>query len=485
MRTIPAIDIMGGKCVRLIKGKKENILEYTNTPLELAKEYSEKGATILHVVDLDGAFTGEMKNIKIIQELAKKFPIQVGGGVRSEERIKELLGIGVKKVVVSTILFKDPKKASALKKKYYGKLIGSFDFKQEKLSYAGWNKQSSMQFEKAAKGLQEIIVTDVERDGTLEGPNLELLQKIRKQVRCKVIAAGGVRNLEDVEALQKIGIDGAIIGRAILENKELLNQIFKSQTARNTLSKRIIPCLDVKNGRTVKGTKFENLKDAGDPVELARAYYEQGADEIVFLDITASNEKRKTMVEVAEKVAKEIFIPFTVGGGIGSLKDIQELLRAGADKVSINTSAIENPSLIKESSKEFGSQAIVIAIDAKKEGKKWRVYKNGGKIPTKLNAITWAKKAVSLGAGEILLTSMDRDGTKEGFNIELVNAICNVVNVPVIASGGAGSRKDFLEAFRKTKVSAALAAGIFHYGKLTIPKLKRYLKENKVSIREN
>ncbi len=251
------------------------------------------------------------------------------------------------------------------------------------------------------------------------------------------------------------------------------------------LSKRIIPCLDVKNSRTVKGTKFENLRDAGDPVGLARAYYEQGADEIVFLDITASTEKRKTIVEVAEKVAKEIFIPFTIGGGISSLRDIQELLGAGADKVSINTSAIENPELIGKAAKEFGSQAIVIAIDAKRKGKSWAVYKNGGKIPTKLDAIAWAKKAVALGAGEILLTSMDRDGTKEGFNIELVNAVCKAVNVPVIASGGAGSRKDFLEVFEKTKASAALAAGIFHYGKLTIPELKKYLKENEVSIREN
>ena len=251
------------------------------------------------------------------------------------------------------------------------------------------------------------------------------------------------------------------------------------------LSKRIIPCLDVKNSRTVKGTKFENLRDAGDPVGLARAYYEQGADEIVFLDITASTEKRKTIVEVAEKVAKEIFIPFTIGGGISSLRDIQELLGAGADKVSINTSAIENPELIGKAAKEFGSQAIVIAIDAKRKGKSWAVYKNGGKIPTKLDAIAWAKKAVALGAGEILLTSMDRDGTKEGFNIELVNAVCKAVTVPVIASGGAGSRKDFLEVFEKTKASAALAAGIFHYGKLTIPELKKYLKENEVSIREN
>ncbi len=232
MKIIPAIDLMDGKCVRLIKGKKENLIEYTNKPLELARKYSKEGATILHVVDLDGAFTGEMKNIRIIRELAKRFSIQVGGGVRSEKKIGELLGLGVERVVVSTILFKNPEKASTLKKKYYGKLIGSFDFKKGKLSYAGWTEQSSLSLEEVSKGLEGIIVTDVERDGTLEGPNLELLQKIRQEINCKVISAGGVRNLEDINALQKIGLEGAIIGRAILEDKQLLNSIFKTQKNR-------------------------------------------------------------------------------------------------------------------------------------------------------------------------------------------------------------------------------------------------------------
>lgn len=251
------------------------------------------------------------------------------------------------------------------------------------------------------------------------------------------------------------------------------------------LCKRIIPCLDVRDGRVVKGTNFVNLRDAGDPVVLAKFYYEQGADEIVFLDITASVEERATMTEVASRVAKEIFIPFTIGGGIRTLQDIKRLLKAGADKVSINSAAIENSALINLAAREFGSQAVVVAIDAKRSGNRWLVYKQGGKIETKLDAVAWAKKAVELGAGEILLTSIDRDGTKAGFDLNLTNAIVNAVRVPVIASGGAGERRDFLSVFQKTKASAALAASLFHYGKLKIPDLKKYLLKNKVMVRES
>ena len=250
------------------------------------------------------------------------------------------------------------------------------------------------------------------------------------------------------------------------------------------ITKRIIPCLDVKNGRVVKGVNFVNLQDAGDAVELAKYYYEKSADEIIFLDISASEEKRKTMVELAQKVAKETFIPFTIGGGIKEVGDIERLLKTGADKVAINTAAIENPELIEEAAKKFGSQAIVIAIDTKKVNGEWQVFSYGGKKPTQLDAIKWAKKAVFLGAGEILLTSIDRDGTKKGFDIDLINAMSNSVNVPIIGSGGAGSKEDFLDVFSKTNATGALAASLFHYGEISIPELKKYLKANGVDIRE-
>ncbi|MDT7871829.1 MAG: imidazole glycerol phosphate synthase subunit HisF [Thermocrinis sp.] len=249
------------------------------------------------------------------------------------------------------------------------------------------------------------------------------------------------------------------------------------------LAKRIIPCLDVDKGRVVKGVKFQNLRDAGDPVEVAKSYEEQSADELVFLDITASAEERKIMIEVVQRVAETIFIPFTVGGGVSSLEDIRTLLSAGADKVSINTAAVKNPQLIYESAKRFGSQCIVVAIDAKRSERGWEVYIHGGRTPTGLDAVEWAKRVESLGAGEILLTSMDADGTKKGYDIELCRAVASAVSIPVIASGGAGTMEHFYEVFTQTNVDAALAASLFHFKEVSIPELKAYLKNKGVHVR--
>ncbi len=283
------------------------------------------------------------------------------------------------------------------------------------------------------------------------------------------------------------------------------------------LAKRIIPCLDVKDGRVVKGVNFLNLKDAGDPVENAVIYDKEGADELVFLDITASHEKRKTIVDVAARVAEKIFMPFTVGGGIRTLEDIRELLVAGCDKISINTTAVRDPMFIKKASTKFGSQCIVVAIDAKRvmgnysphlnplpkgerkytdtispsphrgegrgEGDKWQVYINGGRTPTGIDAIKWAKNVEKLGAGEILLTSMDRDGTKDGYDIELTRRISENVGIPVIASGGCGALRHFSEVLYDGKADAALAASVFHYKELTIREVKEYLKKKKILIR--
>ncbi len=249
------------------------------------------------------------------------------------------------------------------------------------------------------------------------------------------------------------------------------------------LAKRIIPCLDVDKGRVVKGVRFVNLVDAGDPVEVSLLYEEQGADELVFLDITASAEDRKITLEVVRRVAEEVFMPFTVGGGISSLEDMRKLLEAGADKVSINTSAVKNPQLIYEGAKRFGSQCVVVAIDAKRKGNSWEVYIHGGRTPTGLDAIEWAKKAESLGAGEILLTSMDRDGTKSGYDIELTRAVSDAVNIPVIASGGAGSMEHFYEGFVLGGADACLAASLFHFREISIPELKDYLTSRGVPVR--
>jgi imidazole glycerol-phosphate synthase subunit HisF len=249
------------------------------------------------------------------------------------------------------------------------------------------------------------------------------------------------------------------------------------------LAKRIIPCLDVKDGRTVKGTRFLDLRDAGDPVELARYYSQNGADELIFLDITATNERRKTLRSLVSEIALEINIPFTVGGGIRSVENIQELLEAGADKVSINSAAIRDPKLLEDSAGRFGSQCIVLAIDARREGNSWTVFENGGRVSTGLDAVEWAGLGVRSGAGEILLTSMDADGTKDGFDTELTRTVAESVSVPVIASGGAGSYEDFLLAFEDGRADAALAASVFHFRQIEISKLKEYLDRNNVEVR--
>lgn len=249
------------------------------------------------------------------------------------------------------------------------------------------------------------------------------------------------------------------------------------------LKKRIIPCLDIKDGRTVKGINFEGLRDAGDPVDLAKFYSQNGADELVFLDITATQEGRKTTVEMVRSVAREVNIPFTVGGGITSVEEAHLLLKHGADKVSINSSAVRNPQLISDLAARFGEQCVVLAIDAKFTDGKWVVYLSGGKVATDLELFDWAKKGVELGAGEILFTSMDHDGTKAGFAIEALEKLSRSVNVPIIASGGCGTMEHFKEVFEKTNVDAALAASVFHFGEIGIGALKEYLSDNKIEVR--
>ncbi|OCL26176.1 imidazole glycerol phosphate synthase subunit HisF [Orenia metallireducens] len=249
------------------------------------------------------------------------------------------------------------------------------------------------------------------------------------------------------------------------------------------LAKRIIPCLDVDKGRVVKGVNFVDIRDAGDPVELAAFYDREGADELVFLDITASSDKRKTMVDVVKRTAEKVFIPFTIGGGIRTTEDMRELLKAGADKISINSAAVKNPELIRDGAQKFGSQCIVVAIDAKRKGDSWEVFVHGGRTATSIDVIDWAKQIEELGGGEILLTSMDGDGTKDGYDNELNKAVSEAVNIPVIASGGAGNLEHIKEAFTLGKADAALAASIFHFKEYTIEETKKYLKKEGVNVR--
>ena len=250
------------------------------------------------------------------------------------------------------------------------------------------------------------------------------------------------------------------------------------------LKKRIIPCLDVKDGRVVKGVNFVNLTDVGDPVDAARAYYEAGCDELVFLDITATHEERDTTVEMVRHVADQVFIPFTVGGGIRSVEDMNKMLKAGADKVAVNSSAVTDPQLIKDCAEKFGSQCVVVAIDGRREADgSWHVYVAGGRKDTGKDLIEWAKEAVALGAGEILLTSMDKDGTKSGFDLDMLNAVASVVDVPIIASGGAGNKEHMVEVFQETPATGALAASIFHFGEVSIAETKQAMQEAGIEVR--
>jgi imidazole glycerol-phosphate synthase subunit HisF len=249
------------------------------------------------------------------------------------------------------------------------------------------------------------------------------------------------------------------------------------------LAKRIIPCLDVTNGRVVKGVKFVSLRDAGDPIEIARRYDDQGADELTFLDITASSDDRDLILHIIEEVATQVFIPLTVGGGVRKVEDVRRLLNAGADKVSINTSAIQNPQLVAEAAGRYGSQCIVVAIDAKRAGQGWEVFTHGGRRPTGLNAIEWARKMQSLGAGEILLTSMDKDGTRDGFDLALTRAVSDAVDVPVIASGGVGNLQHLVEGIEEGHADAVLAASVFHYGEYTVRQAKEYMSQHGIEVR--
>ncbi|NCE64239.1 imidazole glycerol phosphate synthase subunit HisF [Pseudoflavonifractor sp. 524-17] len=250
------------------------------------------------------------------------------------------------------------------------------------------------------------------------------------------------------------------------------------------LAKRIIPCLDVRDGRVVKGVNFVNIRDAGDPVELAKYYSDQGADEIVFLDITATVEARQTVADIVERAASQVFVPLTVGGGIRTADDFQQLLRAGADKISVNSAAVANPMLLSQAAERFGSQCVVLAVDARaREGGSWEVVVAGGRKPTGLDLIEWVRRGEALGAGEILLTSMNTDGTKAGFDIEMTKAVAQAVHIPVIASGGGGTLSHFAEVFRETSCDAALAASLFHFGELTVPQVKDYLREQQIPVR--
>jgi cyclase len=488
MLVLPAIDILGGSCVRLKKGNYQQVKKYFNDPVEVAKDFVKQGATFLHIVDLDGAKQGELVNKDIIIKIATMVDLQVGGGIRNYDDAAYYLENGVNRIILGTSAILDPDLVRKLIQAYGPeRIIVSLDADKENVKIEGWQENTDVPLFDALDdltelGIKTVIITDIDRDGMLDGPNVELMKRVVKK-GFNVIAAGGVSSMKNLDDLAKAGCYGAISGKAIYEGKIDLKQAIEKFPIRSNLTKRIIPCMDVANGRVVKGISFKNLRDAGDPVELGKYYCEMGADELVFLDITACVEDRGTFCELVSRIAENVNIPFTVGGGIREIEDIRNLLNSGADKVGIGTVAVSNPDFIKKAAIEFGSQCIVISLDCKKEGDSWKLYVKGGRERTEVDAVSFAKKMEQFGAGELLVNSLDRDGRKTGYDTELLKAISDSVNIPVIASSGAGCMEDFLEAFTEGRADAALAASLFHYDDMSISKLKQYLNNNNVTVR--
>lgn len=506
MIILPAIDLKDGKCVRLLKGDFATVHQVSEDPLKTAEEFRAAGAEWVHMVDLDGARDGVRKNGDIVQAVCEKsgLKVELGGGIRSMADLEAVFALGVSRGVIGSAAVTDPDFVAEAVKKYGDRVAVGIDTLDGKVKTAGWVEDSGLDYLEFAKkmealGVRNIIFTDIATDGALSGPSLERLKALRETVSCRITASGGVSCLEDLIQLAENGMDGAIVGKAYyagaVDLKKAISLLREGESApapcapkeeagQGTLAKRIIPCLDVKDGRVVKGVNFVSIKDAGDPVELAKFYSDQGADEVVFLDITATSDARRSVVDVIERTGEKVFVPLTVGGGIRSVEDFQEILRAGADKISVNSAAVKDPSLITRAAERFGSQCVVLAIDGRSRGDgTWEVVIAGGRTPTGLDVVEWAKRGQALGAGEILLTSMDADGTQAGFDLPMTKAVVDAVSIPVIASGGAGALEDFYEVFEKTGCDAALAASLFHYGTLTVPAVKDYLRARGIRVR--
>lgn len=488
MEVIPAIDIIEGKCVRLTKGNFKSKKVYSANPLKIAHFFQKAGLKRLHLIDLEGAREGKIKNWETIEKIAKNtnLSIEFGGGIKGERGIKKLLDFGIKKVILGSLVLEKPTKCEKIFKRFPNKIIVTVDILGKKICYRGWQKKTQKELISFLEDLiklriKTIICTDIERDGTLKGPNLILYKKlVSKFPNLEIIASGGVRNIQDLKKLFKIGVAGAIVGKAIYEKRISLKDL------KSMRPKKIISCLDCKTWKgkwsVVKGIKFEKLRFAGDPIKLAKKYSDEGADELAILDISASLENRKPFFDLVKKVAKVIKIPLIVGGGISTLSDIEKLLKAGANKVSLNTSIVRNPKFLSQAVKKFGSEKIIAAIDTKKQAKNWKIYILGGTKVTDLDAIKWAKEVEKRGAGELLLTSKDRDGTKKGYDLELLRKLKETTSLPIIASGGAGEKVHFFEAFQKGKADAALAASLFHFREIKIPELKKYLRRRGINV---
>ena len=479
---VPAIDILDGKCVRLTKGDYARQTTYNDNPVEVARTFERMGFTRLHVVDLDGARSRHIVNVEALRAIAEntRLIIDFGGGIKSDDDLEQAFAAGARMVTVGSIAVSEPDLFMKWLDRYGAeRFILGADVRDGRIAVNGWKEDSQEELipflrRYVERGVRNVLCTDISKDGMLEGPAIDLYRSVMDAFpQLHLIASGGVSSNDDIARLDKAGIPSVVFGKAFYEGR----------LAFESMAKRIIPCLDVKDGMTVKGTNFVNLRTAGDPVELGKAYSQAGADELVFLDITASHEGRKTFTDMVSRVASEINIPFTVGGGINELSDVDRLLGAGADKVSVNSAALRQPQLIDQITSRYGSQVCVCAIDARLDVDGWHCYVKGGRERTERGLFEWAHEVEQRGAGEILFTSMNHDGVKNGYANDALARLAEELTIPVIASGGAGTKEHFRDAFVVGKADAALAASVFHFGEIPIPDLKEYLWQEGINVR--
>ncbi len=486
MELIASLDLLAGRVVRLTHGDFATARDY-GTPENVLDALDVPRGGRLHIVDLEASRSGRPIETGIVQRLAEReLLVQVGGGIRSLEDARRWFDCGAQRVVVGTIAAESPALLASLVSTFgASRIVPAVDVRDGVVRTDGWARASSTPLAEVfaqieALGIEEALVTDISKDGVLRGPSFALYRHLRQATRVKLIASGGVSTASDVVSLARLGnVSGCVIGRALLERRIDLRAVQARLAAPNAIPERVVPCLDVRDGRVVKGVSFESIRDAGDPVECAMRYEAEGADELVLLDISATDRERSTAVETVRRVAESLFIPLTVGGGVRTREDFRALLRAGADRVAINTAALRRPELIRECAEEFGVQAVVLSCDAKGGF----VAVRGGKEMTEVDAVAWCRQAEELGAGEILLTSVDRDGTNSGFDLDLLRAVTACLQIGVIASGGAGKLEHFRDAIESGGARAVLAASLFHDRVLGIDDVKRYLGAEGIPVR--
>lgn len=488
MDVIPSIDLLNGKVVRLLRGDFANVTTFGDPDAILDALDVQRGSR-LHVVDLEASRSGKPVETEIVRRLASRgLRIQAGGGIRALADAGTWIAAGAEKVVIGTVAADSPDiLRSIVDDLGADRVIAAIDVRDGIVRVAGWERDARNSLAEVlarveALGIGEVLITDISKDGAMRGPSFALYRSLRTTMR--IIASGGVSTISDVVSLSRIaGVGACVIGRALLDGRIRLSEVRARASMTNSIPERIIPCLDVRDGRVVKGVNFVDIRDAGDPVECAILYESAGADELVILDISATDANRSTALDIVRRVSESLFIPLTVGGGVRTIEDFRALLRAGADRVAINTAAIRDPQLIADCAREFGVQAVVLSCDAKRIGDHFEAMVRGGKESSGIDAVEWCRRAEALGTGEILLTSVDRDGTNSGYDIELLRAVTSLVKIGVIASGGAGNLEHFRDAIEAGGARAVLAASLFHDRRLSIGEVKQFLASEGIPVR--